>query len=217
MMEISLFPEANHPLIQPLLKYEDWELLHLLQHHPDEGKYFLAIFCRYSELTYTLIGSSVSSEIVANYLFGLVWREIFNQLSTLELDSERESGGQSLLNWLIELTSLIINEFESISVESINDDLPTTSLPLKFYLEQALDGLLPLKFYLERALDRLPPLNRLIVLVSEKFAWNKEKIVTYLQQQGEIVSDSDVEIYLQEGYQILTTNLPSDIRSIYLP
>ena len=96
----------------------------------------------------------------------------------------------------------MITELESISLASINDDLSPTSLPLKFYLEQAL--------------DRLPPLNRLIIVVSEKFAWSKEKIINYLEQQGDIVSLADVEICLREGYQILETNLPSDIRAIYL-
>jgi hypothetical protein len=202
-MEISPLPEANHPLIQALLTYQDDELLSLLQYHPERGKYFLAIFCRYSELIYTVITSSVSSEIVANWIFALAWQQIFTQLSTLELEPEGEPEGQSLSNWLIYLTSLTIAESESISVESINEDLSFTSLPLKFYLEQAL--------------DRLPPLNRLILVMTEKFAWSKEKIVTYLHEQGEIVSLAEVETYLQEGYQMLESNLPSDISSIYLP
>jgi hypothetical protein len=53
--------------------------------------------------------------------------------------------------------------------------------------------------------------------MTEKFAWSKEKIVTYLHEQGEIVSLAEVETYLQEGYQMLESNLPSDISSIYLP
>ncbi len=201
-MEIFPFPEASHPLIKPLLEYDDRELLNSLQYHSDEGKYFLAIFCRYSELIYTLISSSVSSEIFANYIFALVWQQIFSQLFTLELDAEGEPEQQSLSNWLIYVTNLMITQFKSISLESINNDLPPTSLPLKFYLEQAL--------------DRLPPLNRLLVVVSEKFAWSKEKIIKYLEQQGEILSLADVELYLREGYQILESDLPSDIRSIYL-
>ena len=83
-MEIFPLPEASHPLIKPLLEYDDQELLHLLQYYSDEGKYFLAIFSRYSELIYTLINSSVSSEIVANYIFALAWQKIFTQLFTLE-------------------------------------------------------------------------------------------------------------------------------------
>lgn len=200
-MKHSTFPEANHPLIQRLLLYEDSELLSLWQQHPDQGKYLVAIFCRHSPLIYTLITNFMSSEDGVNHLFVYIWEKIFVQLSSLKLDQKENSELQSLSTWLIYICSLNLVESEFLSLEFAKETISGRYLPLKFYLEQALDS--------------LPPLHRLILVMSEKFAWTYEQIIDYLEQQGESFSMEDLQVYLSEAYQLLKNNLPEDICTIY--
>ncbi len=201
-METDLFPEVKHPLIKPLLEYSDQELVNLFQQEPDQGKYFVAIFCRYSALVKTIITDSVSSYEEVPFLERLTWNNIFSSLPQLSLTQATESEIQTLANWLSQITRITLEE----------NDLKPFDL-LKPNLEIRL---LPLNFYLEKALNQFPPLHRLIFLLTEKFSWSGEQIIAYLEQQGELITIPDLESYLEDSYYLLETNLPQDIRSIYL-
>lgn len=201
-MQIPHFPESNHPIVKSLFHYSDQELLTLFQRHPEQGRYFTTIFCRYSPIVYTLIQHLARSPVQADYLFALTWRHIYFELGGLDL---REVGGTGLLtfqNWLINITAVCINEAELPPVESIHYNLEATSPPLWCYLEQAL--------------ERFPPMLRLMVLMAQTFNWSDTRIAAYLQAEGEMLSPSDVHTRLQEGYQLLEAALPDDIRAIYL-
>lgn len=201
-MHIPHFPESSHPIVKSLFHYSDQELLTLFQRHPEQGRYFTTIFCRYSPIVYTLIQHLARSPVQADYLFALTWRHIYFELGGLDL---REVSGTGLLtfqNWLINITAVCINEAELPPVESIHYNLKATSPPLWCYLEQAL--------------ERFPPVLRLMVLMAQTFNWSDTRIAAYLQAEGEMLSPSDVHSRLQEGYQLLEAALPDDIRAIYL-
>ena len=85
-MQIPHFPEANHPLVKSLFHHSDQELLSLFQQYPDYGKYFTVIFCRYSPIVYTLIRHSARSPVQDDYLFALIWRNIYYELGGLNLN-----------------------------------------------------------------------------------------------------------------------------------
>ena len=119
-------------------------MLTLFQRYPEQGKYFTAIFCRYSPIVYTLISHSARSPVQADYLFALSWRHIFYEMRGLELRGEGNSEPMTFQNWLINMTAFCINQMELPSVESINYDLEAASPPLWCYLEQALDILPPI-------------------------------------------------------------------------
>ena len=199
-MPIPHFPEENHPLIQPLLHHSDRELLTLFQDHPEQGKYFSAIFCRYSPMVYTSIANSARSPREVDCLFALSWRQIFSKLSKLTLDRKGNSELHSLQNWLIYMTAICINQTQL--TESIHHDLKAAPPPLCCYLE--------------RALDQLPPIIRFIVVMSEHFHWSLTRITAYLQAEGEMLSLAEVQNLLEQGTNILQENLPEDIRTIYL-
>jgi hypothetical protein len=201
-VEIDIFPEVKHPLIEPLLTYADLQLVNLCQQHQGEGKYFVAIFCRHHALVRSIITDSVSSPEEIDFLEQWVWQNIFDELPQLQLPSDPESEFESLTNWLISITKTILNQ----------PNLPSLDL-LK---PQGEERLLPLNFYLELALDKLPPLHRLIFLLHEKFSWSAEQISKYLKLQGEIISLPDLEAYLQDSYSLVNTYIPEDIRLIYL-
>lgn len=202
-MQIPSFPEANHPLVKSLFHHSDQELLTLLRRYPDHGKYFTAIFCRYSPIVYTLIQHSARSPVQADYLFALTWRHIYYELGGLYLTNP-ETGEEvlTLQNWLINITAFCINEMKLPPTEAIHYSLKDTSPPLWCYIEQAL--------------DQVPPLLRLIVLMAQTFHWSETRISAYLQAEGEKISPQQVANLLQEGYRMLEDKLPADIRAIYL-
>ncbi|MEB3181074.1 MAG: sigma-70 family RNA polymerase sigma factor [Nostocaceae cyanobacterium] len=202
-MQIPHFPESNHPLVKSLFHHSDQELVILFQRHPDAGKYFTAIFCRYSPLVYTLIRHSARSPVQADYLFAQTWRHIYYELSGLDLRVNK-SGTENLTlqNWLINMTAYCINQAELPPVEAIHYSLKATSPPLWCYVEQAL--------------EQLPAMLRLIVLMAETFHWSETRIAAYLQAEGESISPSEVSTWLQKAYHLLEVNLPQDVRQIYL-
>jgi hypothetical protein len=202
-VQIPSFPEANHPLVKSLFHHSDQELLNLFRRYPDHGKYFTAIFCRYSPIVYTLIQHSARSPVQADYLFALTWKHIYYELGGLYLTNP-ETGEEvlTLQNWLINMTAFCINEIKLPPTEAIHYSLKDTSPPLWFYIEQAL--------------DQLPPILRLIVLMAQTFHWSETRIAAYLQAEGEKISPDEVANFIQEGYRMLEDKLPDDIRAIYL-
>lgn len=205
-VQLPTLAESNHPLVKSLFGHSDQELLTLFQRHPDEGKYFTAIFCRYSPIVFTLITHSAKSPVQAEYLFALTWRHIFYELRGLDLRShgnEDDNGAAlTLQNWLINMTALCINQTELPAVESIHYSLQAASPPLWCYVQQALDS--------------LPALHRLIVVMTETFHFSETRIAGYLQAEGEDISPAQVRKLLLEGSQILDAELPADIKVIYL-
>jgi hypothetical protein len=203
-VQIPSFPECSHPLIDALNHYSDQELLTLFQRHPDAGKYFTTLFCRYSPIVYSLIRHSVRSPVQADYLFAVTWRHIYYELGGIDLHEPPTSDGKpfTLQSWLINITAVCINRMELPPVESIHYRLEGASPPLWCYLEQAL--------------DRLIPIQRLMVLMAQTFHWSETRIAAYLQAEGEIVSSDEVKQRLDEAYQALEAALPEDIAEIYL-
>jgi hypothetical protein len=200
-VQIPHFPEANHPLVKSLFHHSDMELLTLFQQQPDAGKFFTAIFCRYSPIVYTLIRHSARSPVQADYLFALTWKHIYYELGGLDMN---QPGNENLTlqNWLINMTAYCINEIELPPTEVIHYSLKATSPPLWCYVEQAL--------------EQLSPMLRLMVLMAQTFHWSETRIAAYLQAEGEAIAPTDVANFLQEGYRMLEDKLPIDIRAIYL-
>lgn len=203
-MRTPNLPESNHPIIKSLFHFSDADLLTLFQRHPDQGKYFTAIFCRYSPIVYMLIAQSCKSPVQAEYLYAKTWRHIFYEIGSLNLRNYDESGGSvlTLQNWLINTTALCVNGMDLPPVESIQYNLEIASPPLWCYLQQSL--------------DLLPPLHRIIVLMSQTFGWSESRIAAYLQAEGEEISPAEVRQLLEEGSKLLQDNIPADIHTIYL-
>lgn len=201
-MQIPRFPESKHSLVQSLSHCSDRQLLSLFQLYPEQGKYFTAIFCRYSPIVYTLISHVRQSPVQKDYLFVLTWRHIFYEMRGLAADIEDNLKLNFFQSWTIETTMAFINQLNLPPVELINYDLKAASPPLWCYLEQAL--------------EKIPPLLRLIIAMADNFHWSAARISGYLRAEGEILSPAEVLTYLNKGHQILENALPEDIRTIYL-
>ncbi|MEM9150301.1 MAG: sigma-70 family RNA polymerase sigma factor [Cyanobacteria bacterium P01_F01_bin.3] len=218
-MQIPPFPECDHEMVKALIHQSDYALVDSLQRSPTEGKYFTALFCRYSPVVYSLIRHSARSPVQADYLFALTWRHILNELSGIDLapfqsnadastanssvvESDTPKADFSLQGWLINLTAAHINQIKLPDVESIHYVLADAPPPLWCYTERALEG--------------LPPKHRLIVLMAQTFEWSDTRISAYLKAEGEQMTPQAVEAELQVAYQSLERAIPEDVRAIYL-
>jgi hypothetical protein len=83
-VNIPNFPECDHTLVQSLYHLSDRELVMLFKQNADAGRYFTAIFCRYSPIVYSLIRHSARSPVQAEYLFAVTWRHILHELGGLD-------------------------------------------------------------------------------------------------------------------------------------
>lgn len=209
-MQIPSFPECNHAIIQQLGHLSDRELVQKFKAEPEAGRYFTAIFCRYSPVVFSLITHSARSPVQAEYLFALTWRHILNELGGLDLaaaettaEGETHPGRSlSLQSWLINVTALCINQATLPEVEDIHYSLTQASPPLWCYVE--------------RSLDRLDPLERLILVMAQTFRWSDTRIAAYLQAEGERIAPAEISVRLRQAGQNLEAALPEDIRAIYI-
>ncbi|MEO0866973.1 MAG: sigma-70 family RNA polymerase sigma factor [Cyanobacteria bacterium J06642_11] len=199
-MDIPNFPECDHAIVKSLFEYSDYDLVQQLKQHPEEGKYFTAVFCRYSPVVYTLIRHSARSTVQSEYLFALTWRHILYELSGLELPPEPPKDF-SLQAWLVNLTAICINQAALPDVEEIHYSLQDASPPLWCYVTQAL--------------EQLQPLHRLVLVMAQTFRWSKTRIAAYLQAEGQRISPKAVATLLTDAQQSLSSALPHDIQSIY--
>lgn len=215
-MQIPTFPECDHDLVKALIHLSDAELVDQLQRSPKDGKYFTAIFCRYSPVVYSLIRHSARSPVQAEYLFAMTWRHILNELGGIDLarlqaqpvqtdeasPAKTNPGELSLQAWLIGLTAAYINQAAIPDVEDIHYSLKAAPPPLWCYTERALDGLLPK--------------HRLIILMAQTFEWSETRIAAYLQAEGDRTSAQAVSTDLELAYQSLERAIPGDMQAIYL-
>jgi hypothetical protein len=200
MLSITTLPEAKHEIIESLAEYSDRELISLHQQHPEQGKFFTALFCRYGEIVYSIVQHATESPIQTDYLFAIVWKQIFVELQRVQLSPD--PAATNWQNWLIDIAGMTIS---------------STNLPASEQIRYSLtDAPPPLWCYLHQGLDRLPPLLRSIVVMTQSLKLNEQRISAYLQGEGQNIPPNSIPTYLADGYQQLEANLPQDIRDIYL-
>jgi hypothetical protein len=203
-MSVPEFLEAQHPLVQALSGYSDRDLVYGFQQHRDQGKYFIALFCRYSGLSYVLIRNMARTALQTDYLFAKVWRNIFFELIYLDPGEPEDAATAdfSLQTWIFNKTALCINQEEAPAIESVQYALDIASPPLWCYLQTAL--------------DQLPSLPRLVLVLSQTFHWSDSRILSFLEAEGTPIERASLPNLRSEAYQQLIEALPEDIQAIYL-
>jgi hypothetical protein len=202
-MSVPEFLEAQHPLVQALGNDSDRTLVRQFQQNPKDGKYFTAIFCRYSGLTYVLIRNMARAALQSDYLFARVWRNIFFELSYLDVG---ETDGAiaddfSLQTWIFNKAALCVNQEEAPSIESVQYALKVAPPPLWCYLQTAL--------------DQLPTLHRLVMVLSQTFHWSESRILGFLEAEGQAISPEILAQTQSEAYERFIAAIPADIQTIY--
>ncbi|WP_404783526.1 sigma-70 family RNA polymerase sigma factor [Altericista sp. CCNU0014] len=202
-MSVPEFLEAQHPLVRSLSQESDRQLVRDFQQNPAEGKYFTAIFCRYGGLTYVLIRNMARAALQTDYLFARVWRNIFFELTHLEVgEAEGAIADEfSLQTWIFNKAALCVNQEEAPSIESVQYALNAASPPLWCYLQTAL--------------DRLPALHRLVLVLAQTFHWSEPRILGFLEAEGQTTSREALAQIQSEAYRRLIEAIPEDIQIIY--
>ncbi|AUC60075.1 hypothetical protein AA637_02400 [Cyanobacterium sp. HL-69] len=195
------FPEANHPLIYPLLQIDDVTLLDLLQNHLDKGKYLVSLFCRYHNKIDDVISGFYEPEHLSSISFQL-WREISYFFFSLDLNQDDKRDNIYYENIIIEyaIDCLPKEDLEELNVNK-------TSLELRYF---------PLHFYLEQSINLLSPKERLIIITKDKFGWQEEQIINYLKAEGKSILSEDIGDLYSSAHKQLLKLIPLDIRLIYL-
>ncbi len=197
--------ERQHPLIQPLLGRSDEELIQAFQDERDRGCYFIALYCRYAPLVYSILQHHGKSPIQIDYLFAKTWQSLFFSLDLVELTPEGikigDEEASSVRNWIVNRTAALIQD-ELPGVEHITYSLKAAPPPLWCYLEASL--------------AYLPALTRLVLVTTQTFHWSLERVRAYLEVQGENVPLETLQEHLEQGFAMLADRLPSDVREIYL-
>ncbi len=201
-MKLPEFPEADHPLVRECQGLSDLELVQRFQTQPDHGRYFVAIFCRYGSLTYSLLRNKAKVTMQVDYLFARMWRNIFYEMRHLPTDGSNPNDF-SLQTWIINKIALCINQEEAPAIETIQYSLEAATPPLWCYLQMAL--------------EELPPLSRLLLTLSQVFRWPESRIAAVLQAEGEDVESGQIQPKIRYAYRRLQEALPQDICTIYLP
>jgi len=207
-MNFLYIPEATHPLIHPLLQINDSNLVELLQNHPYNGKYFVAIFCRYHHKIRLLIQKITEQKFInlsENKITAIayfVWKEIAHFLVNFDQENLSNMEKESLYVWLHKFVEDLLNHHQFSDTYLDKQNLPF--------------NLFPLYFYTEIALNLLEPQERLILVTQDKFAWGKKQIINYLEAKGEFITEDQIQSIYNQAHQKILKFIPSDINLIYL-
>ncbi|MCM1981665.1 sigma-70 family RNA polymerase sigma factor [Lyngbya confervoides] len=201
-MKLPDFFESSHPLIESLQDQSDEQLLQDFQTQPSQGRFFIAIFCRYAPLTYALLSQKAGSSLQVEYLFAKAWRNLFFELRALDFHSSSSSPGLTLQDWIFEKIAVSIHTDPVPSIEEVPYSLATAPFPLWCYLQIAL--------------DQLPPRPRLLLVLTYLFHWSAHKIVSFLAAEGEELAPAQLDRELIEASDGLLAAIPEDIQEIYL-
>jgi hypothetical protein len=199
-IKLPAMPEAVHPLVQPWLHKSDQDLVDLIHQHPDQGRYFTALFCRYAAFVYTLLNHHARTSLQVDYIFARTWRRIF--LGLTQPNPMPDIPNHDLIGWISEQASATILQEPLPSIEDIQYSLAAAPPPLWCYLEAAL--------------EQMPAETRLIIVMAQTFHWSTDRILAYFEAEGEHVSLHEIQTQLEKGYDLLEEILPEDISEIYL-
>lgn len=197
-MQIPHFLEADHELIHSLQSFSDAELVKYYRQEPEQAKFFVAFFCRYSAITYSIIHHISGAKIGSDYVFALVWQRIFERLQQLE---DKDLDDISWQNWVVSVAGELVSQVEVPPVEKIQYRLSAVSPPLRCYVQ--------------RSLNLMPPLLRLVFMMGHNWHWPIARIASHLQAEGETLAADDIPLYLAESQKAFEKNLPIDLATIY--
>ena len=194
------FPEQEHEILSNLNTLDDFQLSQKWDNEPCRYRYLLAIYFRHHELLNVIEKNPELQHAIHNNYQDL-WFFIFDQV-LLVLPAQQHNLSNALEILTKEFLSQMTIDSESSDVNNLTEE-QIRSVPLEYFVSQAL--------------EKLYPLERLIILGKDKFSWSDEKICNYLEQHQKCsVTRSEINTYYMQGHSHLINVLPSDIVTIYL-
>ncbi len=171
---------------------DDTELVALAIARPQEGRYFLALYCRHRGLVESLLKpEKMSVEVIS--LEATLWSQVYDDLRQFDIRQDR------FVSWLVTHVAKTLTK--------IPDELP-----LRLRSEEVPVPLVP---FLHRALDELPQPQRLLLILRDVMNFPVSQMLEMLDKEGYTLTEDELIAHLQRGtHQVLGT-LPQDIYSIY--
>jgi hypothetical protein len=171
---------------------DDTELVALAIAKPQEGRYFLALYCRHRGLVESLLKPDKrSAEVIS--LEATLWSQVYDDLRQFDLRQDR------FVSWLVTHVAKTLTK--------IPDELPLSLRSGRVPV--------PLVPFLRRALDELPQPQRLLLILREIMDFPVSEILEMLDKEGYTLTEEELTTQLQRAnYQVLGT-LPQDIYTIY--
>jgi hypothetical protein len=171
---------------------DDTELVALAIARPQEGRYFLALYCRHRGLVESLLNSEKTSVETVS-LEATLWSRVYDDLRKFDIRRDR------FVSWLVTHVAETLTK--------IPDELPL--------LLRSEEVPVPLVPFLHRALDELPQPQRLLLILRDVMNFSISQMLGILDQEGYTLTEEELVAHLQRGtHQVLGT-LPQDIYSIY--
>jgi hypothetical protein len=195
---IPTFAEARHESILALQEASDTELMQSHRQEPEQAKFFIALFCRYAAIVYSIIQHVSSDSVQVDYAFALAWQRIFDQIQLLEDHQIKSNNWQQ---WIVTVAGKLIGQETLPAATDISYRLREVSPPLRCYTL--------------RSLELVQPLLRLVFIMGEQWQWSPKQIVVALRAEGEDLAEMDVPLYLAEAQKAFEKTLPLDLLEIY--
>jgi hypothetical protein len=196
-VQIPTFAEAHHESILALGQYTDAELIQNHIQEPEKACYFIAFFCRYSSIVYSIIQHVAGDQIQIDYVFALAWQRVFDRLQELD---DRKILKIIWQQWVVNVAGELVGTQELPASDQLTYRLNEVSPPLRCYTN--------------RSLELIQPLLRL-VFVMGNHQWSAKQISAALKTEGEDLAEMDVPLYLAEAQKSFEKTLPLDLLEIY--
>ena len=171
---------------------DDTELVALAIAKPQEGRYFLALYCRHRGLVESLLKPDKrSAEVIS--LEATLWSQVYDDLRQFDLRQDR------FVSWLVTHVAKTLTK--------IPNELPLSlrsgSVPV------------PLVPFLRRALDELPQPQRLLLILREIMNFPISAMLEMLDKEGYTLTEEELTTQLQRANCQVLGALPQDIYTIY--
>jgi hypothetical protein len=198
LVQIPTFAEAHHESILALEHYTDAELIQSHIQEPEKAQFFIAFFCRYSSIVYSIIQHVAGDQLQIDYVFALAWQRVFDRLQELD---DRQIDKIVWQQWVVMVAGELVGPQKLPPSNEITYRLAVTSPPLRCYTT--------------RSLELIQPLLRLVFIMGNQWHWSAAQISTALQAEGEDLAEMDVPLYLAEAQKSFEKTLPLDLLEIY--
>ena len=186
--------ECQVESVRALSSKEDTELVSLAVSQPQEGRYFLALYCRHQALVKSLLKCGpVTMPIELVGLQATLWSQVYRELP--QFDTRRER----FISWLV---ARIARTLETVPNEQA-PYLSSGEIPV------------PLVPFLRNALDELSQPKRLLLVLCDVLEVSAAEAIKALSREGYILTSEELSEQLQQARRQVLQALPQDIYSIY--
>jgi hypothetical protein len=171
---------------------DDTELVALAIARPQEGRYFLALYCRHRGLVVSLLNPEKTPVEVLN-LEATLWSQVYDDLRQFDIRRDR------FVSWLVTHVAKTLTKIPD-------------QLPLCLRSEEVPVSLVP---FLHRALDELAQPQRLLLILRDVMNFPISQILEMLDKEGYTLTEEELTTHLQRATHQVVGTLPLDIYSIY--